>query len=1716
SSHKWANHAITVVGWDDSISKSNFKPNTPSGNGAWLCKNSWGTGYFNSGYMWISYEDTSVREGYIYFYDAESIDNYDHNYQYDGSCNVVTYGIGNRTGFANNTKVANIFTATGSQVLKAVALCNWDEALEYTIQVYKNPTSTPDSGTLMSTQTGTLTFSGYYTIPLDTPVSLANGDKFAIVVNQYVPVADDAGKYVHTPYDANFNDSSLVSWASWTHVNHGNTSYYKEPNGSWTDCPDNGDYRIKAFTDDVTFNLTAVSNNNSWGTVAVNGSTINCTPANGYYVESCTVLSGTATCTINGNTVTVAAEADCTVQVNFAVKPQYTVNFVASGVAEGSQTALVQDVITLPGSVSNTAAGWTFVGWMNQQIDETTDKPEYYAPGASYTVTGNATLYAVYTRVEAGTGGLYYELVTAAQDDWSGRYVITYTASASSMYVMKGVTPSSNGSQIESTSNCSTYAASGVTLNDDTKLYNVANNYIFVFEPQGSYYSVKNLSTNTYLGLATNSYLAAYIGYNSSYCNWMPGNGTNAYGMKNAGSGSYPYLNFSTNSRYFWTSSSDNSSIRLWKETNDSTTYYWTDPVAAEHEHVLEHVEAVAPTCGTEGHSDYYRCTVCGKYFSDAAGEIEISLADTVIPATGEHSWGGWTKNNNGTHSRSCSVCNETETESCSYQDELVEPTATEQGYTLHTCTVCGYSFKDSYVDPLGEEFEVHFSVPAGVTKPADMVSNTNTGITLPTVEGPEGYEFLGWVLDDYDNVETRPSLILSGNYVAPQEITLKALFTYVDGEGSGETVYQRVENPMNGGKYILVADSSVSNTTGYAVGNSVMSAGHYLTPMAVTINDELCVASDVDAVLWEVASVTNGFTFYNAVTGKYMGLDSAEYLNLTDTALAWAYTGDKSLDNQIDSEQYYYLSYSTASNSNPTRYTTGKSSTSANYVIRLYEQTVAGAVIYTTIIGENPVDVYFVDQDGNANAYVYAFGNGNENAAFPGEQMTPMGVDEHGDNWYKVTVDRNTYTNVIFSGGDASTQTANLGLGDGEYVIYYVNNHTGYQGADIWPAPAVEVEATCTEAGSITYTGMFTDEEHVTEIAALGHDFGEWAVTTPATCTEAGVETRSCSRCDAVETRPVDALGHKSAAAVKENEVLATCTAAGSYDMVVYCERCGAELSREHFATEQLPHTPGETVIENETAATCTAEGGYDEVVSCTVCGNEISRTHVVVDALGHNFGEWAVTTPATCTEAGVETRSCSRCDATETRPVDALGHLAGEAVEENRVEPTATTEGGYDTVVYCQRCGIELSREHTVLPATMNGYFLIGPNGWTVDDIDENNVFTVNPANANEYLLSITLTEGDPIKVVHVTDGAIDAWYPEGTGNEYIVDAAHAGEKTIYFKTNYDNAWADFGGYFYIEANPVGPTDPILENNFVIYSSATIGIEVYATFGVRKNVMQSYDSWYIEVKKLDKDGTVTESKRFGAGQDGEIQEGYICNAKYTDITAKEFGVTMEVSVHAFEANGQEHYSAPVSYTMQEYIIDELLKADNSVAMRALAADLLNYGAAAQVYFDYETEHLVNHNLSTEAQAAMDQFASTGEAPADLVNGSNGPNVYGSVSVKNRIVLSMTVRGMSSYETMKVRIKNHEDGSVKDTIDAKKRGSVWVADYDGFEAEDMRTLYDFVPVADGEETGTPLTWSVEGYAREARLNPDATAAELKLFNALLHYVDAVKAAFPS
>jgi len=384
-----------------------------------------------------------------------------------------------------------------------------------------------------------------------------------------------------TSYYGNWDPAySSSSGAAWPIVMSPVDSYPSNPDSHQTVYSDWVMFPTAAYT------VTATTNNSSYGTVSVSGTTITATPATGYYVASCTLVSGTATWTINGNTIEVTPSSDCTIRVNFAARTSNTVNFVANGISQGTQTAYSGDSITLPSTVTENPDGWTFSGWTASQLDETTTKPTYYAPGASYTVNGNVTLYALYTRLEGEGGETAYELVDSAPADWSGNYVITYGTS-SSMYLLAGVSGSSSGTDIESTSNCSTYSASGASLSGTT-LTNVADSYVFTVAPSGSYYSIKSVSAGSYLGQTTSYYLGAYSTLNTTYCRWTLGYYSNYIGMYSANSSSsYPLLSFNTSNNYFWTGSVANQAtnaqqIRFWKETQLGTYYYTTNPTVVE------------------------------------------------------------------------------------------------------------------------------------------------------------------------------------------------------------------------------------------------------------------------------------------------------------------------------------------------------------------------------------------------------------------------------------------------------------------------------------------------------------------------------------------------------------------------------------------------------------------------------------------------------------------------------------------------------------------------------------------------------------------------------------------------------------------------------------------------------------------------------------------------------------------------------------------------------------------------------------------------------------------------------------------------------------------------------------------------------------------------------------------------------------------------------
>ena len=117
------------------------------------------------------------------------------------------------------------------------------------------------------------------------------------------------------------------------------------------------------------------------------------------------------------------------------------------------------------------------------------------------------------------------------------------------------------------------------------------------------------------------------------------------------------------------------------------------------HDHTLVKTAAVAPTCGKAGNIDYWTCSECGKYFSDAGAQTKISLEDTVRPATGKHSWddGVVTREpsaaETGVRTYTCKVCHKTKTEKI---DKLEEPEGESKADNTITASniVCSYSAK--------------------------------------------------------------------------------------------------------------------------------------------------------------------------------------------------------------------------------------------------------------------------------------------------------------------------------------------------------------------------------------------------------------------------------------------------------------------------------------------------------------------------------------------------------------------------------------------------------------------------------------------------------------------------------------------------------------------------------------------------------------------------------------------------------------------------------------------------------------------------------------------------------------------------------------------------------------------------------------------------------------------------------------------------------------
>lgn len=360
------NHAITIVGWDDNYSKDNFGTYKPSSNGAWLCKNSWGSNWSKDGLFYISYEDSPNLNGNAYFYDYGTGDNYDYNYQYDGGVGLSTYSVAN---------AANVYTANSAETLKAVGFYTEDVQYTCTIKIYKNCTGNPVSGTLVSTQTATEPYAGFHTVVLDTPVDLNAGDTYSVVV--YQTTSSGTPK---VPIDVSF------SWNWLTGVSSAKTgqSFISSSGSYWQDVSASGyNCRIKAYTDkrDTTtpadVKVSRITLSASTGLALTKGQTQKLTatvaPANATNKAVTWKTSDKNVATVSENGLVTAvgggdATITCTAKDGSGVKAtcKVTVTVPVSGIqlSQTSAALTVGDTLTLtktiyPSDATNQAVTWT-------------------------------------------------------------------------------------------------------------------------------------------------------------------------------------------------------------------------------------------------------------------------------------------------------------------------------------------------------------------------------------------------------------------------------------------------------------------------------------------------------------------------------------------------------------------------------------------------------------------------------------------------------------------------------------------------------------------------------------------------------------------------------------------------------------------------------------------------------------------------------------------------------------------------------------------------------------------------------------------------------------------------------------------------------------------------------------------------------------------------------------------------------------------------------------------------------------------------------------------------------------------------------------------------------------------------------------------------------------------------------------------------------------
>jgi DNA-directed RNA polymerase subunit RPC12/RpoP len=425
-------------------------------------------------------------------------------------------------------------------------------------------------------------------------------------------------------------------------------------------------------------------------------------------------------------------------------------------------------------------------------------------------------------------------------------------------------------------------------------------------------------------------------------------------------------------------------------------------------------------------------------------------------------------------------------------------------------------------------------------------------------------------------------------------------------------------------------------------------------------------------------------------------------------------------------------------------------------------------------------------------------------------------------------------------------------------------------------------------------------------------------------------------------------------------------------------------------------------------------------------------------------------------CVNAGYTVYTCSECgDSYQSDTVSAAGHSYHSVVT-----PATCTKEGYTTYT-CAICG---------------------------DSYQDN--FT--PIVAHDYHCTITAPT--------------------------CTTGGHTTYKCIVCGDTYDGNYTDPTGHSYENGSCVSCGEP--DPNAVKVPTLTLK---YPSLNLEDMVSICVYFSATDVDDVVEMGLVTysvETEEVGVHNAEEVIPGYSYDQEdglyavaTNGIAAKNMGETIWFAVYAKTSDGNYIYTKLVNYSPMAFAYNQLKQ--GTEANKKLSVALLNYGAAAQIYFNYKTDSLMNSQLTDEHLALLDSYRSDMMTPsvvADAAKAANFVRNGGHTSCFPVIVLegafaisynyipkyspvgdiTMYVWDQDTFASVDVLTKENATAAI-----CMNPGAVYTAEVGGIAAKDLdQAVYVSFVYNDGitEYCSGVLNYSIGDYCTSKVNAADATA----------------------